>query len=105
MIGIHFVSASYSEIAEDNFALTNNAELEVTIFPNPFSGNQLTIEANRNFESVEILDIVGKVIYFKEFESAIIKVEINLSGTDKGLYIVRIKFDSKNFHTEKIIVK
>ncbi len=102
---INYSNAGYSGIPADNILSSEQSELNVSIYPNPFTGNYLTIEANRNFQSIEILDIVGKVIYFEEFESLITKASVNLNNIDRGMYIVRLKFDDKTFYTEKIIVK
>ena len=105
VVAINYSNAGYSDNPGASILNNGHNELEVSIFPNPFTGSQLTVQANKDFYSVEILDIVGKVVYFEEFKSKVSKAVLDFDNADKGMYIVRVKFDDKNIHTEKIIVK
>ena len=80
-------------------------DIEVQIYPNPLINNQLNIESNKEFIFIEVLDIVGKKIFFEEFSSPVSRKVIDLSGYDKGLYLIRIKFDNKKVYTEKIVIR
>ena len=83
-------------------AINNNSANDfVKIYPNPTSGIiNLEIEnLNNNSISVEIFDILGNKVYYKNFENYINFVEsIDLSSQSKGIYLVKINING----TEKI---
>ncbi|MCG6187231.1 T9SS type A sorting domain-containing protein [Maribellus maritimus] len=80
----------------------------IAVFPNPFS-NSINIDygsteygAPGNIE-IRILDLTGKVIYTEiwEKQSFLDTKEIDLSGLEKGFYLVNIN----NHHSNRLIQK
>ncbi len=75
---------------------------QVDIYPNPVKGI-LTVQPNPSFENytVTIFNMVGQKILDKK--NVIDGILIDMSTFDKGMYFVRIDFESKSY-VKKIIV-
>ncbi|MBN2349437.1 MAG: T9SS type A sorting domain-containing protein [Bacteroidales bacterium] len=82
----------------------SDPSVAVSIFPNPVIDNTLTINSDLDFIKIEILSIVGKTVFSKDFEKQN-KITLQLENLEKGLYIVKIKFTEIKTYTEKILVK
>ena len=75
--------------------------IEINLYPNPTNG-KFKIEAELNFNSIEITDVLGKIIYQSELKNK--SNEIDLSDKFSGIYFVRLS-DSKGNSVVKKIVK
>jgi hypothetical protein len=76
--------------------------LKANIYPNPSNGN-LTVSLDNNvIESVDLIDLTGKVVLHKQSENI---AEINLAGIDNGIYFIRIEADKSQFIISKIVVR
>lgn len=76
------------------------SEKEVKLFPNPVQ-NHLTIStSNNDYQSVEILDITGKVLARKNENIA----TLDFTEFNSGIYFVKINWmnESKNFKVIKL---
>ncbi|MBN2481107.1 MAG: T9SS type A sorting domain-containing protein [Bacteroidales bacterium] len=82
-----------------------NPEPEVEIYPNPLTEGRLTIAANDQILSVQVLNITGEMVFNREYQPGTHSVIIELNQAEKGLYLVRVNFSNKVIHTEKIMVK
>lgn len=71
-----------------------------SVYPNPFD-NQLTIEANEEISSVQIMSLDGKVLYTGVKGLG----QINTSNLSRGFYVMTIELQSGNTITKKIIKK
>ncbi|MBA3901094.1 MAG: S8 family peptidase, partial [Bacteroidetes bacterium] len=86
---IHFISNHYSDIE------TLKASNQVTLFPNPSNG-QFNLEFNliqRENVKVQVFDFLGKLVHSpkpSEIEGQGIKLELNLSHLDPGVYMVKV---------------
>lgn len=76
-------------------------EMGITLFPNPTKG-QVTIESNSTVESIEVFDITGKSVFYKDYNDASYKKEINLNHQKSGIYFVRI-YSKNKYITRKVI--
>ncbi len=88
--------------------LTANNDWEVsadfTTLPNPFSG-KILIKSNRTISgkpNLYIYDISGKLIFNSEILNG--TKEINTTNWDKGIYLIKVKYDN-NIITRKVIKK
>ncbi|MBO7572131.1 MAG: C10 family peptidase [Bacteroidales bacterium] len=70
----------------------NNAS-KISIFPNPTS-DMLNIISSEEISSVEIVNIIGQVVLYKEVNST--STLCNLKGIDDGIYFIRIHGKSHN---------
>ena len=77
---------------------------DVSIFPNPLLDGKLNIKSSESIKEIEILSIVGKVVYNEKIEDKN-KVTLDLDNLDKGLYIVKVKLDKEQTITEKLMVR
>jgi hypothetical protein len=80
-------------------------ELKVNVYPNPVINNQINVTTNRDIQSIKILTIVGSVVLDREYEAGTTNVQLDLDKLNKGLYLIKIKFDEEKTYTEKIMVK
>ncbi len=78
-----------------------NGSEELTIYPNP-SKDIFNITIS-NIKSVEVIDITGKVIYYSSYKNNVNNVKINLSDKEVGVYLIKIKTDSKVI-TKKLLL-
>jgi hypothetical protein len=82
---------NWTDSCENVFSGVNNIEVVTsTIFPNP-TFNSFSIKGDFQFESVELLDLSGKIV---KIIKPILKSQIDISGCPSGVYIVRLS--SKN---------
>ncbi len=88
-------------IKDEEIGLINETPL-FNLFPNPSEG-QFTIEQNNNEEvTIEISDIQGKLL--KSFKQTGNKIEVNLTGFEKGMYFITLE-SADNKTTKKIIIE
>ena len=75
----------------------------VKIFPNPLGfGQSLSIEAsNENIESIQLMDLSGKIIVEKHFKEN--KIAIESLQLTSGMYLVKITTDG-TIHYQRLIV-
>jgi hypothetical protein len=79
----------------------------IKVFPNPSSGtfNVMIDKIFKNFNNIEVSDMLGNVIYSKEIslsDNGMILVDI--SDRAKGLYFLKINSDDSSV-TRKILIK
>lgn len=97
----------FFDINDNNFTITapssvleysRNNQIGLQVFPNPFS-NILTITASNldqnQLANLVICDVLGKVIFKKEFKSSILNENLNLSHLDGGMYLISIENSGK----------
>ena len=86
--------ANFGEVIESTVGLDEENSSEISIYPNPSSGNfNLNISnVNTATVDVEITDVSGKVILSNAYNTnnGSINESINISNVDDGVYIVRV---------------
>jgi hypothetical protein len=98
-------SVSYPAVAFYASAMADQPEIAIEIFPNPVTEGNLTIKSDENFQSVQILNITGKIVFSQVYPTGSSSEVIELNKLEKGIYLVRIGFAGKENHTEKIMIK
>ncbi|WP_028980111.1 lamin tail domain-containing protein [Sporocytophaga myxococcoides] len=80
------------------------SQQKIRVYPNPSAGVfKLDLESETRI-SMEVLNTLGQVIYWKENVSA--NEEINISGQKKGIYYVRlIHLDKDLISSAKVVVE
>lgn len=78
------------------------ANTAVELFPNPNNGKFQLKVGNKQWSSLEIADLLGKVIY--TLQSANSKViDIDISSAKPGIYFTRLRDSDGNVSVQKII--
>jgi hypothetical protein len=90
---------SYFQPGQDNPAR------EIEMYPNPVTEGRLTISSTDNIQSVQILNITGKIVFSQEYQPDTNTVDLELDKLEKGIYLVRVSFEGKETHTEKVMIK
>jgi hypothetical protein len=101
-------NSNYVLCVRGNPSLSTTAftdESSVLIYPNPAS-NFATISLPNKLDSckIEITDLLGKTVFFKEIKSIATEYKIDLEEYKDGIYFVKVTTD-KLKKTLKIIVK
>lgn len=95
------VDTSYCYVLDYTGVTELNAD-GVSVYPNPSTGI-FTVELfNLNAELITVVDQMGRVIYSGEI-SSVGKNEIDLSGTEPGLYFVNVMSESGMISYELVI--
>jgi hypothetical protein len=98
--GIHGVGPSYPEdawlvkLAPDVIAGINNtteANMAVSVYPNPSSG-LFTLQSSviSGQHSMEIYNVLGEMVYYKQLSTVNYLLSIDLSGKPSGVYLYRL---------------
>lgn len=74
----------------------------IKIYPNP-TRDIVNIESTKQIKNVEVVNMIGQVLYVKEFNS--IQDFIDLSNLPTATYILRIKADDGRIKISKVIKK
>ena len=86
--------ANFGEVVESTVGLDEVNSSEISIYPNPSTGNFNLNISNVNTASVdvEITDVSGKVILSNAYNTnnGSVNESINISNVDDGVYIVRV---------------
>ena len=86
--------ANFGEVVESTVGLDEVNSSEISIYPNPSTGNFNLNISNVNAASVdvEITDVSGKVILSNAYNTnnGSVNESINISNVDDGVYIVRV---------------
>jgi hypothetical protein len=90
-------TAYFTSFADDaGIDVFNTLVFDATLYPNPFSASfQLDFETFNNQENIEIeiVDIYGRVVYFKELgslSSGKHSIELTLSNLSSGQYLLSV---------------
>lgn len=81
-------------LSTDNFQ-----QQDIKIYPNPVSGNEITIITNSDI-LVEVYDVLGKKV--KQQNLTVNQKKINITGLKKGIYLLRLKSDNGTI-TKKLV--
>lgn len=77
---------------------------EVSIYPNPAT-NYVNITSNMHekIKSIEFYNALGQLTFYENF-STISDVKINISNFRKGLYLIKVTFESNKVVSTKLIL-
>jgi hypothetical protein len=69
---------------------TSNSLAEANIYPNPFV-DIVNIECQKTFNQINIIDINGKIILFKNYDDILFLSIHELENLETGIYLITIK--------------
>ncbi len=93
----HFV---YSKIVS---VVVNKKENDNFVYPNIVNNNVLNVSLTESFNSIEIININGSVMFEQNIANKIGRFEITLKNIPKGTYLVRLKGQGKDV-SQKIVL-
>lgn len=98
---MHFAVASTSTLETESF----NTDFQVSFYPNPTKEILNIAKGNIQSESYElsIIDINGKVVLNKKYDSAKYVEQVNVSSLSKGLYLCVLNFENQAV-SKKILI-
>ena len=76
--------------------------VNVSVYPNPVTDGNLDVRADLKFEKIEIMSIVGQIVFSEELEPAN-SVRLNFK-LQNGIYLVKVTFIDKTSSTKRIWV-
>lgn len=76
---------------------------EVVIYPNPVAEGSVSVQSDLEFGLVEIVSIVGRIVYSQELEPTI-SARLNLGNVPSGIYLMRITFTDNTTITRRVRV-
>jgi hypothetical protein len=80
----------------------NSSYSDVNIYPNPSNG-MFNINSSKPIKEINIYNIIGKQILTENPSSA--KLTLDLTGFDKGIYFVNIRYADHSLFTSKILIR
>jgi hypothetical protein len=88
-----------------NTLVINENEIvsSVKIYPNPVTNGSFTLESDVPLISVEVVNLLGKVIYRQEFTTQTEKFKFHLDNKLTGIFLVKIQLESGQSQTRKLI--
>ena len=93
----YLLRANFGDVVESTVGLSEIESNNVSIYPNPSTGNfNLNISGlNASTVDVNITDVSGKVVLNKSFNTVNggLNAPINISNVEEGVYIVRVNGD------------
>ncbi|MEI6122130.1 MAG: T9SS type A sorting domain-containing protein [Bacteroidota bacterium] len=82
---------------------TNEFNENVSIYPNPSNGEFTITNASETRVSIQIMDLVGKIVY--KTQSTEKYISLNLENQNKGVYFVQITNQAGNKIVKKLVIK
>ncbi len=102
------VLGSHECECDPNF-LGNNSILsnlvEVNVFPNPASQSFINIQADMNFESVELYSISGELVAQRKVMGRLNNYQMALDNIAPGLYILKLDMGTEGMITRKLSIQ
>jgi hypothetical protein len=98
---------SFLQLKADNFSgkTDNTSGIETKIYPNPVvNGENITIKGVKDFEKIEVINIVGKEIFSEKLTPASV-YEVNINGFDEGIYLLKIFYTDNTSIIKRFWVK
>lgn len=84
----------------------NDSDIDISIYPNPFNGEEVFINSNETLcnVSIEIFDAAGRIVYKSQLDRVQNNTQIKITNTlEPGAYI--LKLNSKiNFNKQFVLI-
>ena len=77
----------------------------VSIFPNPAANGVLYINTNNAIETIEVVDLLGKVVLTEVKKDQSTAAVVITDKLRKGAYLVRIRFEDQSSAQQSIIIE
>jgi hypothetical protein len=78
---------------------------ELFIYPNPADAGRITLYTDDNIEWAEIFDITGKLIFRQNLEGQTGIINLSMSGSPPGIYLLKASAAGNNVLNRKFIIR
>lgn len=75
------------------------------VYPNPSVDGQFTVTASEKIEGVQIIDMLGQVVFKEEYAEITNNKMIDAAALPKGFYTVRIRFNNQSISQTNFVIK
>jgi len=107
IIGVATIEQNFARPTKDNGNIVDiyAQATDVQIYPNPVIGDYFSIKSVENIYSVELINVIGHTVFVQRNELATDQMKVYLTNCEKGLYLVKITFESKRTVIKKVLLK
>ncbi len=98
-LGEHLCDCAESGISD------NAVNINVTLFPNPVTGNELNIDSEEIMTSIEVINTIGQAFLREDLQSGTKTHSLSLKSYDSGVYFVKITFRDNKTLIKKIVIE
>jgi hypothetical protein len=84
--------------------LAENTAASFVVFPNPSENGTFSVQSSEIITAIEVIDYTGRIIYTEETAAAKM-VSVATSSIDKGMYVLRIRYNDNTFSQSNIIIR
>jgi hypothetical protein len=85
----------------DTLSIVDSTTVSFSVFPNPVTGNSMSIQSPATIQSVLISDLLGKVVFTQATDANQVSINTNLTS---GVYLMQVE-TAKGTATQKLIVE
>lgn len=101
------IAFSFPVLAQSswNNSITEKAEAELKIYPNPCKNNKVTVDFNsKEISEIRLTNITGKQVLLKKYDFPTRKTQIQLNDIPNGIYLIQIKTTDNKKVVKKLMV-
>jgi len=112
---LYYAFGNYKLTPRNNSDFTNlvvsikpifNSNIETSIYPNP-ANDRITIQIDENYVfnqlNIQLFDVTGRVVV--DTQSSNSMNNINLSGLERGMYVLKVMDKNELIHSSKVVLK
>ena len=103
IVGLAFLGIAFQGYSS-TYERVDEKPATMKVFPNPVVDGTLSIDSDSKIEKIEILSIVGQVVYIQEPEPSN-SVRLYLDNIKTGVYLIKVSFEDNTSDTKRIWVK
>ena len=90
---------------DNPFLIETQSTPELKIYPNPCKTNKVTLDFNSlKIAEIQLTSITGKQVFYKKFQFAENKKQLQLDDIQNGMYLLKVKSPDNKVVVKKFIV-
>ena len=102
---VAFLSNTSAIGSETYFDSDLSGEVEISLYPNPVVDGTLTVTAEKEISSIDIVNIVGEHILSEKEPEPSTSVQLDVNNLKSGIYLIKVNFVDNTSNTKRIWVK
>lgn len=79
--------------------------VDFKVYPNPNNTGSINLQADERIDGVEIVNLMGQTVLFRDYELAQTTANLNLGPIAKGVYVLQVHFADNLTSAQKLIVQ